>query len=109
MSNTVDLFSGKDIKEIEEEDQKIKEEDEERFKLNALSMLESVKTLVENGDLSTLLILATTDGGAVKPEPLYINPSDLHALGFLIEESRQDVHERTATGYGLRQYEYIEE
>lgn len=109
MSNTVDLFSGKDLKEVEAEDQAIKDEVKELFKTNTLKMLQSIKDLVETGDIESICFLVVSSNGVVRPTHLHTTLDSLHTLEFLAEEAKVGMHEDIATCYNLRQFDYIEE
>ena len=109
MTEPVDIFSKKSIKELQEEKEREREDLVEGFKAHAEGILETFTELSESGRLSALLILGTTEKSLCIPQLLYRDVDSLHKLTFLLDQAKAEVELEIAKRYGFVEEDWFEE
>lgn len=109
MTEPVDIFSKKSIKELQEEREQAKEDLVEGFKAHAEVILETFLELSESGKMSSLLVLAATEKSLCIPQLVYRDVDSLHKLTFLLDQAKAEVELEIAKRYGFVEEDWFEE
>lgn len=108
MADVKDIFTKKDLAEVEAKREKDKEDKEEYVKEIFHSLLEGFKDHVDSGNITGLVIAATTDTGIIVPQCVTSSTEASIKMNFVADLFKDIIKEDCADAHGLVQYEEYE-
>lgn len=99
--SVIDLGSGKELKELQREEEAKQLEYDNEFKDSVKKVLAQIESILDEGDLSGIYISGITPNGAVTPVTLVRNFDDLYKLQFVADDGVSAMKESLAVQTGL--------
>jgi hypothetical protein len=100
--NVKDIFTKKSVSDVEDAALKDKEDKEAYVKEIFKSILEGVMDIVEEGEVTGLVVVASTKTGSVVPQFAYSGIESLFRVNYLLELAKECVQEECADALNLR-------
>lgn len=89
--NVKDIFTKKDLSEIEAKKQEEADEHQEALRFNLQQLIDQQQELLDSGEMSGLAYICTTRNGYAAPDLIYDRIGDIIKMNFLVDLLKEDI------------------